>query len=264
MTRSRSRLRTRFADPAGFVIPIVMIVLLVITLLVSAAVIQAVSASGLALRDSNAKRAEQAADAGLRMATFEYDISAVDLLSVASLQSPQVGSCVTGSTAAGIGVTANSVASPPWCGAVVEDLGDGESYSYQASPATQISHLGIVQHTGCSLLICTGPDIDPYTTELERTVVSTGTAGGVTRRVAARMDLAGTVTAESCSGIIGCLLDAVLGLLGVNPGAPGTTTGANITQSYVIEPGSYRQCPAAPPSGSDPSSNCRMGPSGIS
>jgi Tfp pilus assembly protein PilX len=265
MTRKAQR-SARLADSEGYVIIVVMMILLVVTLLVGAAVIGSVSANDLSLRDANAKRAQQAADAGLRMAAFEYNLSALDLFSLSTLRA-QVGTCVTGSTAAGVGVVTKSTSpSPPWCDPVVQDLGNGESYSYVASPATQILHQTGVQHTGLCLPIlgCTGPDITTYSTQVERIVVATGTAGSVTRRVAERVKLTGTATTESCSGIVGCVLDLVLSVLGVNPGASGTTTGASITQSYAVEPNSYRQCPASPPSGPDPSSNCSLGPTGIS
>jgi Tfp pilus assembly protein PilX len=257
-------LRGRLADAEGFVLVSVMIVLLILGLLVSAAVVTAVGASHLALNDVNDVRAQQAADAGLREATFEYNLSALDIFSISTLQG-QVGNCVTGTTATGIGVATQSTsASPPWCAAVIQDLGDSESYSYQSSPATQIVHQTGVTQTGCILFICTGPDIITYSTELERIIVSTGTAGNVTRRVAARINMIGTDTTETCGGLVGCLLGAVLNLLGVNPGASGTTTGALITQSYASEPNSYRQCLSSAPSGSDPSSNCSLGPTGIS
>ncbi len=263
MTRAgHSRLRCAGED--GFALVAAMVILLIVTLLVAAAVIGTVGANGLALRDSNAVRAQQAADAGLRAAVFEYNISALDLFSISTLQS-QVGNCVTGSTATGVGVITKSASvSPPWCDAVVQDLGAGEVYSYQASPATQIVHETSRTHTGCILFLCTGPDLITYSTQVERIIVSTGTAGSVTRRVAERVSLTGTATAESCSGLVGCLLDAVLGVLGANPGAPGTTTGAKITQSYASEANSYRQCPSSAPSGGDPSSNCSLGPTGIS
>jgi Tfp pilus assembly protein PilX len=231
---------SRVRKSEGFALPLALTVLLVLSLLIVAAGLHAQTASDTALRDLNAKRAQQAADAGLRTAIYEQNALALDLEVILTLSHIRK-QCIV-SLSSGISVVDNGPASAlagNYCNPVSVDLGNGASYSYQTSPVIQATNV-----TGNPL------GLTQLASTLERTIVSTGTAGGVTRRVAARLQAAGTAQQGLCLSQVGSTCSSPLS------GNP--VSGANITQLYSIEPGSYRQCPAGAPSGGDPSSNCNL------
>ena len=105
--------------------------------------------SNQSFRDRNAKRAVQAAGAGLQVAVYQ-----------ANLMQPADDQCVS----KGAGGALSNVAVPAggWCAPQTEDLGENASYSVQVSGATAV----------------TGPGA----TYARRTIVSTGTVNGVNRR----------------------------------------------------------------------------------
>jgi hypothetical protein len=110
-------------------------------------------------RDKNAKRAMQAANAGIQEAVYQTN-----------LMQPGTGKCVLKDPTSRL-LSKGDVASG-WCAAQTEDLGDGATYSMQVSnegaPTTSSSGLPIVQ----------------------RTVVSTGAVNGVKRRAVVTINAA--------------------------------------------------------------------------
>jgi hypothetical protein len=128
----------------GAALPIAVISLMLVLAMAGAVLTQSMRTGSSADREQRSKRALQAADAGLDVAAFRTDKLATGL-----------NPCPD---AAGSGVSAYvTVATEQWCPTVTEDLGDGKSYSYRVS----------------------APDAS-----LNRRAVATGTAEGVTRRVA--------------------------------------------------------------------------------
>lgn len=134
----------------GFAVVVALGVLTICLLLGSAAVLSATAANDTSNRDRATKKAIQAADAGLQAAIFR-----MNRLNVVRSALPCVGLDLS---------LLPLDASTGWCSPVGETLGDGESYSYAVSPVTQVSGSQVT---------------------LDRTIVVTGTARGVTRRVAA-------------------------------------------------------------------------------
>lgn len=151
-TRSPLSLHLRRED--GIVVPLTVIVLTLALVLVGVAAMGAGFSNNSSNRDRLAKRAQQAADAGIAAALDR--LNRLDVTHgvgrVAAVQC--VGVSGTGT------LTLSPGTSGAWCPAVTENLGNGESYSYRVKPVTQTS----------------GADTVTYS------VVSTGTAGAVTRR----------------------------------------------------------------------------------
>jgi hypothetical protein len=131
--------------------PLATVMLFVVTSLGAVVAAQGMTASGQARRDSSVKRAVASADAGIDAAIYRLNkLSTGELLCV-----------VVGTT----GLAIEPVQPDGWCRAQSEDLGDGASYSYRISSG----HLGLIN--GQQLL--------------QRKIISTGTANGVTRRAEA-------------------------------------------------------------------------------
>ena len=139
------------AAEEGIALPAALVLLMVIALLASVAGFATVGALGQSDRDRGTKRAIAAADAGMHAAVYRLNkLSPAALLCV-----------VVGAT----GLTIEPVQSDGWCRAQTENLGDGASYSYRMSGALTLSLSGQAL--------------------LERKVVVTGTANGVSRRTMA-------------------------------------------------------------------------------
>lgn len=151
-TRSPLALHLRRED--GIVVPVTVIVLTLALVLVGVAAMGASFSNNSSNRDRLAKRAQQAADAGLAAALDR--MNRLDVTHGAS-RVPTV-QCV--GVAAGGTLTLSPATSGAWCPAVTENLGNGESYSYRVRPVSQPSGATTVTYS----------------------IVSTGTAGGVTRR----------------------------------------------------------------------------------
>lgn len=170
---SLSTLVRRLRAEDGVVIPVTMAVLGIGLLLVAVAASSANFSNDSSNRDRRVKRALQAADAGLAAATYR-----MNKLDVTRTALPCVASVNGTLTLVNYGV----VAGQEWCPAVTEDLGGGASYSYRVSKAVTV----------------TGAQVS-----LQRTVVSTGTVGGVSRRVATTASaLSGTPLFGSNNGMI--------------------------------------------------------------
>jgi Tfp pilus assembly protein PilX/cytoskeletal protein CcmA (bactofilin family) len=144
-------------DEAGFVLPTAMIVLLMLTVLIGAAVTVASQTSTSTTRDSNTKAALEAAEAGLQ--TASYRLSKLE---------PEKSECVTGTAKA-----------PPtigiYCaGSGSEPLGNGASFEYWASK-------GLVAGEKCG-----GETVSTQENVTPRCITSVGNVNGVARRVQER------------------------------------------------------------------------------
>ncbi len=166
LARIRSRIRSLAGDQSGIAIPTAVGSTALAFALVSAAVLVSVDVQRGSTRDSATKRALAAADGGA---------------AVAVLRQNKLGAMITsGSPCLGVGtggvLVSASAQADGWCPPVSGTVADG-SYSYRVGP----------------------PDVTTH----EVTVVSTGTAGNVSRRIAVtnRPTTVGSILAEE--GLIG-------------------------------------------------------------
>lgn len=143
--------RRRLASERGIALPAAVILLMVIATLASVVGIATVTALGQSGHDKGTKRAVAAIDAGMHTAIYRLN----------KLSPSAVLCVVVGAT----GLTLEPVQSDGWCRAQKEDLGDGASYSYRMSAALTLTLSGQAL--------------------LQRKIVVTGTANGVSRRAMA-------------------------------------------------------------------------------
>jgi hypothetical protein len=153
-----SRLRALIADDRGIALPVTVSVLFMVAGLATITANAAISSEHATLRDRNAKQAFQVANAGIEAAMYR-----TNLMQPGSLQ------CAYKNPANG-SLTVSAVQSDGWCAPQTEDLGEGQSYTMRIS-AGQSLHVN-----GQSLV--------------QRSIVSTGTANGVRRRVLLRANAA--------------------------------------------------------------------------
>jgi type II secretory pathway pseudopilin PulG len=203
-------------------------VLFILLLLIATATRVALSASDTTRRDLQAKRALQAADTGLRMATYQQNALGLDLNMLLNL--PQQCVIDTGQ----LGFQALVVGN--WCQPVVEDMGNGVTWSYQVSPVITppgFSNLGTLNAQAA----------------LQRTVVAVGTAcrvattactpgtsGSVSRRLTATLQAGVPGVPTSYSSITSTLI-------------PLLKTGTLTTKLQLYKQISFHECsPGAPPS----------------
>lgn len=106
---------TRAREQAGIALPIALAVLLIASLLVSAAVLAATQSNDLSNRDTRTKAALEAADAGLRFATYRLN-----------MVNPDPTYCVT---------TLQPPASGQPCAPTTDDLGNGATVKVWTTPA---------------------------------------------------------------------------------------------------------------------------------
>jgi hypothetical protein len=139
----------RLSSESGVAIPVALAVLFVAAGLATVAARAGIVSSNQSFRDRNAKRAIQAAGAGVQVAIYQTN-----------LMQPADDQCVSRGT--GGALTNVPVPAGGWCVPQTEDLGESASYSMQISAATPV----------------TGPGA----TYSHRTIVSTGTVNGVVRR----------------------------------------------------------------------------------
>jgi hypothetical protein len=159
----RSRDGSRLGAEHGLALPVAIVMLFVVAALGSVVAAQAVNAADQGRRDSSIKRAVASADAGIDAAIYRLN----------KLKTSELLCVVVGTT----GLTVEPVQTDGWCRAQAEDLGDGASYSYRVSRG--------------SITLFNGQQL------LQRKIVSTGTANGVTRRVKV---VVGTLTGISLFG----------------------------------------------------------------
>lgn len=140
-----------FFDERAIALPVALAVMTVVAGLATVASRAAITSQHQSQRDTNAKRAIQAALSGLNTATYRTNL----------LQPGGVQCVVKDATTGTLGLA--SVLTDSWCAPQTETLSDGASFSVRVSTATAVTGAG-----GQNLL--------------ERKVVSTGTSSGVIRR----------------------------------------------------------------------------------
>jgi len=182
-----TRLRRTLAAERGIALPLALGVLFVVAGLATVAARAAINANHSSFRDSNVKRAIQAANAGIKAASYQLN-----------LLQPLPSECVLRATSGGPLSTAAATGS--WCPTQTEDLGGNASYTFQVSQSTPLSYNSNGQVV------------------TERSLVSTGTVNGQSRRVFVR------VTAPGGTPLFPKNYAAV-SLNSVNFGNSGTITG---------------------------------------
>ncbi|MEA2346341.1 MAG: hypothetical protein QOG62_128 [Thermoleophilaceae bacterium] len=145
-------------------LPVALAMVTLLLLLGSVVTIQTVTAMSGTNRDARVKLAIQAANAGLETAQWR-----TNTLSEAVNNPLTTLNCALRGVSGTISLVGPvNIQGVPWCPASSpESLGNGESYSYQIS--------GLA-----------GIDFDNLSSTLDREVVATGTANGITRRVLGR------------------------------------------------------------------------------
>jgi Tfp pilus assembly protein PilX/cytoskeletal protein CcmA (bactofilin family) len=144
--------KRHLTDEAGFVLPTAMIVLLMLTVLIGAAVTVASQTSTSTTRDSNTKAALEAAEAGLQ--TASYRLSKLEPLST---------QCINGSVVAEVNCESGS-----------EPLGNGATFEYWTSK-------GLLAGEKCG-----GETVGTQENVTQRCITSVGKVNGVARRVQER------------------------------------------------------------------------------
>jgi Tfp pilus assembly protein PilX len=142
----------RLRAERGIALPVSLAVLMAVAGLATVAARSGIVSNNKSFRDSNAKRAIQAANAGLQAALYQTN-----------LMQPASAQCVAKDTSTG--ALSKVATTGGWCAAQSEDLGDGVTYQMQMSSASTTT-------------ATTGLILD------QRTVVATGIANGVRRRAA--------------------------------------------------------------------------------
>jgi Tfp pilus assembly protein PilX len=141
----------------GVALPVALAVLMAVAGLATVAARAAIVSNNQSFRDNNAKRAVQAAGAGLQAAVYQ-----TNLLQPLSTQ------CVV--KAASDGALSNTaLQADGWCAGQTEDLGDGATYTFQVSGPSVVT-------------TSTGLSVD------QRKIVSYGTVNGVRRRAVITMN----------------------------------------------------------------------------
>lgn len=171
------QLKRALRAEAGFVLPTAVIVMLVITLLVGAAVTVATQTSTSTTRDNDAKAALEAAEAGLQVASYRL-----------SQLKPEETQCITGT-----GV-ASSIGGTNYCeGSSAESLGNSATFQYWTTKALATGEK------------CAGQTIEVKSGVAQRCITSEGKVGGVSRgtRLQTRVESAVGESLFSIDGILG-------------------------------------------------------------
>lgn len=148
--------KRRLPGEAGFVLPTAMIVLLILTVLIGAAVTVASQTSTSTTRDDNTKAALEAAEAGLQTAAYR----------LSKLEPKKSDQCINGETV----VVAE-------CKSPSEPLGNGAAFEYWTSKGLAVGEK------------CAGETITIVTSPAQRCITSVGTVHGVQRRLQASTSL---------------------------------------------------------------------------
>jgi Tfp pilus assembly protein PilX len=171
---SHFNLKCRLASEAGFVLPMAIIVLFVLTVLAGAAIMVASQTSTSTTRDDNTKAALEAAEAGLRVADYRLNTL-----------KPEETKCITGS----------AVVTPTggYCeDASAENLGNGATFEYWTTPALKLSEK------------CAGQTVTEIKAGLaQRCITSVGTVNGISQRVTTRVESAAGESLFQIKGIVG-------------------------------------------------------------
>jgi type II secretory pathway pseudopilin PulG len=154
----RRRLCHFCLDESGVALPVALAVIMVVSALASVAARAAIVSNNQTDRDLNVKRATQAAYAGLQALRYQINL----------LQPPSTHCVLKDVSTGALSVAATQA--DGWCDPQTEDLGDTVSYSARISSGTNVT-------VNAQLLSA-------------RRIVSTGSAGGVRRRVAQSVNAA--------------------------------------------------------------------------
>jgi hypothetical protein len=153
-----TRIRIRLSDDRGIALPVTVSVMFMVAGLATMTARAAITSDHQSLRDRNVKQATQAANAGLEAVMYRTN-----------LMQPGSQQCASKNPSNGA-LHVAAVQADGWCAPQTEDLGSGEAYTVQISAATPL------YANGQSLR--------------RRTIVSTGMANGVQRRVMLRANAA--------------------------------------------------------------------------
>lgn len=148
--------KRRLPGEAGFVLPVAIIVLMIVTVLAGAAITIASQTSTSTTRDDNTKAALEAAEAGLQTASYR----------LSKLEPKKSEQCINGETV----VTAE-------CKSPSEPLGNGAAFEYWTSKGLAVGEK------------CAGETITIVTSPAQRCITSVGTVHGVQRRLQASTSL---------------------------------------------------------------------------
>lgn len=148
--------KRRLTGEAGFVLPTAIIVLLIVTVLIGAAITVASQTSTSTTRDNNVKAALEAAEAGLQTASYR----------LSKLEPKLSEECINGIAK----VTTE-------CKSGSEPLGNGAAFQYWTSQGLAVGAK------------CAGETITTVTNPAQRCITSIGTVNGVQRRVQERAAL---------------------------------------------------------------------------
>lgn len=161
------RVRAAAASAAGFVLPTAVLVLTVVTLLAAAAVTVAITTSSSNTRDEHSKAALEAAEAGLRVASYRLNVL-----------NPTIGDCINESE-----VAEPNVALTGYCSeAKAEPIGNNAAFRYWTTPGLRAG-MSCVGQT-----VSTSEETREKEEAVEqRCVTAEGTVRGVHARVQARV-----------------------------------------------------------------------------
>ena len=290
----RTAFANRLREESGIALPVVTLILAMILALGSVAVSQALTATDTANRDVLARKADQAAQAGLDAAAYRMNALSLDLsslLDITTSGNPLKKQCVI-NTGAVLGISALSDLGT-WCPiSTPEPLGNGSWFQYQISPVVGLNNTeadragkrcsqllsGVPALLNCtlgllgSLLNQNLYDVDGIIgLDFSREIVAIGKSGPdcattvagtdgprcVKRRFYARYvsdDNAASVAHQN-TGLLS-LLSATLQSALIGP----LTNGGEIDASlklYSREANSFRECSAVAPAGSTtPAGGC--------
>ena len=213
MSMATSTSRRRLRGEHGLALPVVMGTLLLMLIFLATASTRATIGLHSSSEDVASKRALQTAKAGLRVAIQRANGLGLDLNQIIS---PTQQCLIDVSGVLGL----QSGSSSNYCPAYTESLGTGASFTYRVSPVIGGATSGGLLSLGSTTYL------------LRRTVVSSGTVDGVTRRVAA------DIVASASRSVVRILL--------INLISSGTL------QLYKVEAGSFRECSSVPVTATTP------------
>lgn len=205
MSTDPSTSNRRLRGENGLALPVVMGTLLLMLIFLATASTRATIGLHTSSRDVASKRALQTAKAGLRVAIARQNGLGLDLNQIIS---PSQQCLIDVGGVLGLQTGSTSTYCPPY----TESLGTGASFTYRVSPVIGGATSGGLLSLGSTAYL------------LRRTVVSSGTVDGVTRRVSA------DIVASASRSVVRILL--------INLISSGTL------QLYKLDPGSFRECTA--------------------
>jgi hypothetical protein len=222
----------RLRKEDGFAVPIAIWMLVLGLLFGGLAMSQALLALRNANSSWNSTRAHAAANAAARMAIYHINMLGLDSASVTHLPSTlDWTQCAVQAHASDPLATATITVGKAWCDPVPIDLGGGATATYQLSsivncnaemgwnPLPTVLALGTIQDC------------------LKRTIVATGTVGGVTRRI--YEETRSTASANVAAAVIG----------------PSLITHITLQTAKPV-PGTLRECVATGGTSANPSAGC--------